>query len=116
MRIAWPSLKHRAPVGGGYCTTLTHRGNDRKGPGGRLAAGHGQRYGEAMVDRHFVGDGHVEFIEDQGFRQMPCECRMPFTTGTGRGPKPSSAIGKLSATPIRKVGMISREKAHAWSL
>ena len=40
----------------------------------------------------------------------------PTTGGMGRGPQPSSAMGKTSAQPIAKVGIISREKAEAWSL
>src|ERR1700704_4134579 len=40
----------------------------------------------------------------------------PFTTGTGRGPQPSSAGGNSAAQPSAKVGTISTEKAEAWSL
>jgi hypothetical protein len=40
----------------------------------------------------------------------------PFTTGTGRGPQPSSAGGNSAAQPSAKVGIISTENAEAWSL
>ena len=40
----------------------------------------------------------------------------PLTTGTGRGPQPSSAGGNSAAQPSAKVGIISTEKAEAWSL
>src|ERR1700761_7587122 len=40
----------------------------------------------------------------------------PFTTGTGRGPQPSSAGGNSAAQPSAKVGTISTENAEAWSL
>ena len=47
-----------------------------------------------------------------------CQARSgwPFTTGTGRGPQPSSAVANSSAQPIAKVGMIRMSKAEAWSL
>ena len=47
-----------------------------------------------------------------------CQARSawPSTTGTGRGPQPSSAGAKLSAQPMAKVGIISSEKVDAWSL
>jgi hypothetical protein len=37
----------------------------------------------------------------------------PFTTGTGRGPQPSSAGGNSAAQPIAKVGISSTENAEA---
>ena len=40
----------------------------------------------------------------------------PWTTGTGRGPQPSSAGGNSAAQPSAKVGIKSTEKAEAWSL
>src|SRR6266700_2613451 len=40
----------------------------------------------------------------------------PSTTGTGRGPQPSSAGGNSAAQPSAKVGTISTENAEAWSL
>src|SRR5262245_12025052 len=40
----------------------------------------------------------------------------PFTTGTGRGPQPSSAGGNSAAQPSAKVGTNSTENAEAWSL
>src|SRR5271165_3940256 len=40
----------------------------------------------------------------------------PLATGTGRGPQPSSAGGNSAAQPSAKVGIISTEKAEAWSL
>src|SRR6202051_4509209 len=40
----------------------------------------------------------------------------PFTTGTGRGPQPSSAGGNSAAQPSAKVGTNSTEKVEAWSL
>ncbi len=40
----------------------------------------------------------------------------PSTTGTGRGPHPSSAGAKASAQPMAKVGTTSIEKFEAWSL
>ncbi len=47
-----------------------------------------------------------------------CQARSgwPITSGTGRGPQPSSAGLKLSAQPIAKVGMMFMSKAEAWSL
>src|SRR6202166_3420278 len=43
-------------------------------------------------------------------------CGWPLTTGTGRGPQPSSAGGNSAAQPSAKVGTISTENAEAWSL
>src|SRR5262249_46322429 len=40
----------------------------------------------------------------------------PLTTGTGRGPQPSSAGGNSAAQPSAKVGIRSTENADAWSL
>jgi hypothetical protein len=40
----------------------------------------------------------------------------PLTTGTGRGPHPSSAGGNSAAQPSAKVGISSTENAEAWSL
>ena len=37
----------------------------------------------------------------------------PFTTGTGRGPQPSSAGGNSAAQPSAKVGINSTENAEA---
>ena len=47
-----------------------------------------------------------------------CQARSgsPFTTGTGRGPQPSSAGLNSSPTPIAKVGMVSGCIAAQWSL
>ena len=38
---------------------------------------------------------------------------MALTTGTGRGPQPSSAGGNSAAQPSAKVGIISTENADA---
>jgi hypothetical protein len=47
-----------------------------------------------------------------------CQARSgwPITSGTGRGPHPSSAGLKLSAQPIANVGMMFMSNADAWSL
>ena len=34
-----------------------------------------------MIDRHFIRDGHVEFIENQRFGQMPGEFGVPLHHG-----------------------------------
>ena len=56
--------------------TFTHSGITLNGHSGDLAAGDRQRHGEAVIDRHLVGDGHVELIEDEVLDQVPGELRM----------------------------------------
>ncbi len=63
------------------------QGDDGKGPLRRLAAGNGQGYGETVIHRHFIRDGHVELVQDQGFGQMPGECRMTLYDGHRARPK-----------------------------
>ena len=65
---------------------------------------HRQRHGEAVVDRHLVDERQVELVEDQRLGEVPRQIGMPLTTGTGRGPNPSSAISKSAAMPERERG------------
>ena len=46
-----------------------------------------------MVDRHLVDDGHVEFVENQGFGEMPGKLRMSFDDRNRAGPP--SLVGRL---------------------
>ncbi len=59
-----------------------------------------------------IDDGEVELVEDHRLgdvrRRSPA---WPLTTGTGRGPQPSSAGWNSSAQPIAKVGIMSSENA-----
>ena len=90
----WP-----APAGssGGRRHRVLHdvdgEGNDREGPGAisRLSPQHGQRHGEAVVHVHLVDDGEVEVFLDDRLRDVRGQLGWPSTTGTGRGPQPSSA-------------------------
>jgi hypothetical protein len=94
LAMACPSLKQRAPVGGGYCTTLTQSGITLKGHAAGWPQVTDSGHREAVIHRHFIGDGHVELIEDQRLREMPGELRMPLHhRHRTRAPKPSSAMG-----------------------
>src|SRR5262249_48675777 len=65
------------------------------------------RHGQAVIHLHLIDDGEIEFVENAGLYDM----------GGGRGgPQPSSAGGNSAAQPSAKVGIISTEKAEAWSL
>ena len=57
------------------------QGNDGEGPLRGLAAGDRQRHGKTMIHRHFIRDGHVELIQDEGLGQMPGERRMSLHNG-----------------------------------
>ena len=47
-----------------------------EGPRRRLSAGDRQGHGEPVIHRHFIGDGHVEFVEYERLRQVPREFGM----------------------------------------
>jgi hypothetical protein len=60
--MALPNMKQRWPVGGGYNTTLTASGMTGQG--------------HSVVDLHLVHDGEVEFVENDGLRDVRGEPRM----------------------------------------
>src|SRR6266436_4668694 len=109
-------MKQRLPVGGGYSTTLTASG----------MTGHGHSFGDP--NNRFIGTVNpwstsilLQMVRSNSSRMTDCamwdaSSGCPLTTGTGRGPQPSSAGGNSAAQPSAKVGTISTEKADAWSL
>src|SRR4029079_11535924 len=98
------------------CTTLTASG----------MIGHGHSFGEPNIKlsgtvRPWSTSILLHSVRSNSSRITDCamceaSCGCPFTTGTGRGPQPSSAIGNSAAVPSAKVGIISTENAEAWSL
>src|SRR5262245_17622909 len=88
--------------------------------------GHGHSVGEP--NSRFIGTVRpwstsilLQMVRSNSSRITDCAmCEAssgcPFTTGTGRGPQPSSAGGNSAAQPSAKVGTISTENAEAWSL
>ena len=80
----------------------------------RLPEHQRQRHGQAVVDVHPVDDGEIEVVLDHRLRDVRRRAPDgPCTTGTGRGPQPSSAGANSSAQPIANVGMMSRLNAVA---
>src|SRR5580658_8299732 len=114
--MARPSMKQRCAVGGGYTTTLTASG----------MTGHGHSVGEPNIRLSGTVSPWstsilLTMVRSNSSRITDweiCEASSgwPFTTGTGRGPQPSSAGGNSAAQPSAKVGTISTEDAEAWSL
>src|SRR6202030_4717312 len=114
--MARPSMKQRWPVGGGYTTTLTASG----------ITGHGHSVGEPNI--RFSGTVRpwstsilLTMVRSNSSRMTDwaiwdASAGWPLTTGTGRGPQPSSAGGNSAAQPSAKVGINSTENAEAWSL
>ena len=88
--------------------------------------GHGHSFGEP--NSRFIGTVSpwstsilLQMVRSNSSRMTDCAmCEAssgwPFTTGTGRGPQPSSAGGNSAAQPSAKVGTSSTENAEAWSL
>ena len=109
-------MKQRLPVGGGYITTLTASG----------ITGHGHCFGEPNIRLSGTVSPWstsilLQSVRSNSSRMTDCaiwaaSSGWPCTTGTGRGPQPSSAIGNSVAVPSAKVGIISTENAEAWSL
>ena len=64
-------------------------------PGVGLAEHQAQRHGQAMVDIHFVDDGHVEFVEDQALGDMPGQVRL--ADHVGHRARPPALVGRLVA-------------------
>ena len=88
--------------------------------------GHGHSFGEPNIRlsgtvRPWSTSILLQSVRSNSSRITDCaicdaSLGWPFTTGTGRGPQPSSAIGNSAAVPSAKVGIISTENAEAWSL
>src|SRR5580704_17336672 len=91
--------------------------------------GHGQWPSfSTLPNRRFIGTVMpwsisilLQMVRSNSSRMQDCamwdaSAGWPLATGTGRGPQPSSAGGNSAAQPSAKVGMISTEKAEAWSL
>jgi len=119
-RIAWPSAKQRRPEGAGYCTTLTANGITLNGQASVL----GSR-APHISDRGTVRPWSTSILltmvrSKSSWITLCAMCAAssgwPWTTGTGRGPQPSSAGLNSAAQPIAKVGISSRLNAVAWSL
>ena len=89
--MARPKLKQRWPVGGGYCTTLTASGMTRHGH----AAGCPNTSDSGTV-RPWSTSILLTMVRSNSSRITDCamcaaSSGCPCTTGTGRGPQPSSA-------------------------
>ncbi len=115
-RIARPRFQQRLPVGGGYWTTFTASGITFTGH----SFGRPNSSDNGTV-RPWSTSILLTIVMSNSSRIVDCAmCHAssgcPSTTGTGRGPQPSSAGAKRSAQPIANVGIISSENADAWSL
>src|ERR1700716_1693426 len=88
--------------------------------------GHGHSLGEP--NSRFIGTVRpwstsilLTMVRSNSSRMTDCaiwaaSSGWPLTTGTGRGPQPSSAGGNSAAQPSAKVGTNSTEKAEGGAL